>query len=107
LRHSNFAANRKVRVSTRVSKMPIWAPLESEQEVFAPDTLAALAIALEDTLRHLRLADRNDPAVTRVAKRIIELARKGECDPVRLRDRTLQSFHQSMKDPLDAPPTRK
>jgi hypothetical protein len=37
--------------------------------------------------------------VTRVAKRIIELARKGECDPVRLRDQTIQSFRQSMKDP--------
>jgi hypothetical protein len=37
--------------------MPIWAPLESEQELFAPDMLAALTIALEDTLRHLRLVD--------------------------------------------------
>ena len=80
-----------MRVSTRVSKIPIWAPLESEQEL-APDTLAALTIALEDTLRHLRLVDRNDPAVTRVAKMIIELARKGECDPVRLRDGAIQSL---------------
>ena len=77
---------------TRVSKMPIWAPLESEHEVFSPVTLAVLAIALEDTLRHLRLVDRNDPAVTRVAKRIIELARKGEYDPVRLRDGAIQSL---------------
>jgi hypothetical protein len=30
--------------------------------------------------------------VTRVAKRIIELARKGEYDPVRLRDGAIQSL---------------
>jgi hypothetical protein len=59
---------------------------------FSPDTLAVLATALEDTLRHLRLVNRNDPAVTMMAKRIIELARKGECDPIQLRDKTIQSF---------------
>jgi len=44
------------------------------------------------TLRQLGLADRNDPAVTRVAKTIIELARLGERDPIRLRDLALASF---------------
>jgi hypothetical protein len=72
--------------------MPIRPPPNSEQEVLAPATLELLAIALQDTLRHLRIVDRNDPAVTVAAKRIIELARKGECDPVRLRDQAIQSF---------------
>src|SRR5262245_34375290 len=63
-------------------EMPISNPAEREQEVFGPDTVAVLAVALEDTLRQLRLVDRNDPAVTIVAKTIIELARRGECDPV-------------------------
>jgi len=72
--------------------MPIRPPPNSEQEVLAPATLELLAIGLQDTLRHLRIVDRNDPAVTVAAKRIIELARKGECDPVRLRDQAIQSF---------------
>ena len=73
-------------------KMPIWNPAEQEQEIFGPDTIAVLAVALEDTLRQLRLVDRNDPAVTMVAKRIIELARRRERDPIRLRDQAVQSF---------------
>jgi hypothetical protein len=63
-----------------------------KQEVFGPDTVAVLAVALEDTLRQLGLVDRNDPAVTIVAKTIIELARRGERDPVRLREQAIQSF---------------
>ena len=71
---------------------PISNPGEREQEVFGPDTIAVLAVALEDTLRQLRFVDRNDPAVTMVAKTIIELARRGERDPIRLRDQAIQSF---------------
>ena len=73
-------------------ELPISVPNEYGQEVFGPDTIAALATALEDALHRLRLTDRNDPAVTMVAKRIIELARQGERDPSRLRDQAIQSF---------------
>jgi hypothetical protein len=72
--------------------MPTWIPVEREQEILEPDTIAVLAVALEDTLRQLRLANRNDPAVTMVAKKIIEFARRGERDPIRLRDQAVQSF---------------
>ena len=72
--------------------MPISNPAERQQEVFGPDTVAVLAVALEDTLRQLRLVDRNDPAVTIVAKTIIELAKRRERDPIRLRDQAIQSF---------------
>ena len=72
--------------------MPTWVPGEREQEIFGPDTIAVLAVALEDTLHQLHLADPNDPAVTMVAKRIIELARRGERDPIRLRDQAVQSL---------------
>jgi hypothetical protein len=58
--------------------MPISNTGEREQKVFGPDTIAVLAVALEDTLRQLCFVDRNDPAVTMVAKTIIELARRGE-----------------------------
>ena len=73
-------------------EMPILASDEHEQEAFGPETIAVLAAALKDTLRQLRLVDRNDPVVTMVAKRIIELAKQGERDPIRLRDQTVRSF---------------
>src|SRR5271165_2278739 len=93
LRLSVFCRQRKVRVFARAYlEMPIRPALESEHVTFEPDTIAVLAIALEDTLRQLRLVDRNDPAVTMIAKKIIELARRGERDPIRLRDQAIQSF---------------
>jgi hypothetical protein len=55
-------------------EMPISASDEHEQEAFGPDAVAVLAAALEEALRQLRLVDRNDPAATKVAKKIIELA---------------------------------
>jgi len=73
-------------------ELPISAPNEYGQEVFGPDTIAALATALEDALHQLRLTDRNDPAVTMLAKRIIELAKRGERDPIRLCEQAVQSF---------------
>ena len=73
-------------------EMSISVPVKHDHDAFGPDTIALLAAALEDTLRQLGLADRNDPAVTRVAKSIIELARLGERDPNRLRDLALASF---------------
>jgi hypothetical protein len=72
--------------------MPIWNPAEQEQEIFGPDIITVLVVALEDAVRELRLVDRNDPAVTMIAKRIIELARRGERDPIRLRDQAVQSL---------------
>jgi len=72
--------------------LPISVTIEHDQEVFGPDSIAALTAALEDALHQLRLTDRNDPAATIVAKRIIELARQGERDPIRLRDQAIQSL---------------
>ena len=69
----------------------ISARAEREQEIFEPTTIAVLAVALKSTLHQLGLVDRNDPAVTIIAKRIIELARRGERDPIRLRDEAIQS----------------
>ena len=72
--------------------MPFSNPAEREQEIFGP--VAVLAAALEDAVHQLRLVDRNDPAVTMVAKTIIELARRGERDPVRLSERAIQFLSQ-------------
>lgn len=59
---------------------------------FTPEDITALVAAFEDTLRDLRLIDRTDPAVTLVAKRIIQIACQGERNPKVLRDAAVKSF---------------
>jgi hypothetical protein len=62
---------------------------------FTPEEIAVIASAFEDTLNALGLVDRKDPAVTMVAKRIFELARGGESDPILLREAVLKSLRGS------------
>jgi hypothetical protein len=67
---------------------------------FGPDEIRVMTAAFDQILDDLRLwkrddgssVDRGDPVVTLVAKRIIELAKKGERDPTRLRDSALSSW---------------
>ena len=67
---------------------------------FGPDEIRVMTSAFDQILDDLRLwkrddgssVDRGDPVVTLVAKRIIELAKKGERDPTRLRDSALSSW---------------
>jgi len=56
---------------------------------FGPDTLRAMSTALEEVCRMLKV-DHDQGAREVMAVRIIELARRGECDPERLRDRVLR-----------------
>jgi len=70
--------------------VPIHALLH--KHAFGPEEVKLLASAFEDTLRALRLVDRNDPMTTIVAKKIIELAQSGERDPIRLRDDVVKSL---------------
>ena len=58
--------------------------------IFDPEDIAIITAAFEDTLHELRLVRRRDPIVTLVAKALIEVAERGERDPVRLREQTLQ-----------------
>ena len=60
--------------------------------VFSPEDIAIITTAFEDTLRALGLVNRKDPAVTMVAKRMIQLVRGGEHNPIVLRDAVLKSF---------------
>jgi hypothetical protein len=71
--------------------MPIR-PLLFGSGVFTPEEIAVIASAFEDTLNALGLVNRQDPAVTMVAKRMFEMARGGEHDPVLLRDAVLKSL---------------
>jgi hypothetical protein len=69
--------------------MPIYRLLRDH--AFGPDEVKILGDAFEDALRTLRLVNRDDPATEIVAKKIIELAQRGERDPVRLREGAVQS----------------
>jgi len=52
--------------------------------VFSPEVVAAMSVAFDDALNKLKLVDRDDPLAAIVARKIIEVARDGERDPVRL-----------------------
>ena len=69
--------------------MPIYRLLRDH--AFGPEEIKILGDAFEDALRKLRLVNRDDPATEIVAKKIIELAQRGERDPARLRDAAVQS----------------
>jgi len=63
-----------------------------QNHAFDPDTIAVMVTAFEDALRELRLTDRADPATELVARKVIELAERGERDPARLRDQVVRSL---------------
>jgi hypothetical protein len=80
-------------VSTREERslaMPIHRLLE--KHAFGPDEIRVLTSAFDDALRKLGLADRADPVVEVVARKIIELAQQGERDPTRLSERAIQAL---------------
>jgi hypothetical protein len=79
--------------------MPITRLLQDT--AFGPDEIAVLVAAYEDALRVLSLVNRTDPATEMVAKKIIELAKQGERDPVRLRERVIEAV--SSRPPSVAP----
>ena len=77
--------------------LPIRSLLVEEKTFFSPEDITALATAFEDTLHTLRLADRNDPIVLMVAKKIIELARQGERNLERLRALVISQFEKRLR----------
>jgi len=62
----------------------------AQKSRLGPDEIRVLTIAYEEALRTLRLKDRADPATEMIAKKIIELAQRGERDPARLREHALR-----------------
>jgi hypothetical protein len=73
---------------------------------FAAEQVEAITTAFEDCLTNLQLVDRDDPVVMLVAQRVVDLARRGECDPSSLRNAVLKSLghehpqHRAMRDPF-------
>ena len=71
--------------------MPIRLIIKNDR-AFSAEEATVLIEAFEDTLRALKLTDREDPITLLVAKRVVELAKEGERDPVQLRNRTLKTI---------------
>jgi len=73
--------------------MPIRLIIKNDH-AFTPEDAEVLILAFEDTLKVLRLVDREDPVTMLVARTIIDLAKQGERDPVRLREATLKEIRR-------------
>jgi hypothetical protein len=69
--------------------MIIITPDLKDASAFDPAELKAMSMALDDVCAALKLKDGAKARET-VAVRIIELARRGERSPTKLRDRVLQ-----------------
>ena len=60
------------------------------QNAFDPEATSAMSAAFDEICRALKLLETDSNAREAVAAQIIELARCGEKDPVRLRDHVLR-----------------
>jgi len=72
--------------------MPITRLLQNAS--FGPDDINVLVRAFEEALGTLRV-DRNDPISEALAKKIIELAQRGERDPIQLRQHAVRAVSHS------------
>ena len=59
---------------------------------YGPEDIKVMSTAFEGALNALGLMDRGDPLNELVARKIIEIAKTGERNPGRLRDRALKSL---------------
>ena len=61
---------------------------------FDPEAIRALAVTYEGACAVLHVANATDPRATVIAKKIIEHARHGERDPIRLLDLVLTELQR-------------
>ena len=66
----------------------------SQQSAFGPEEIRAILTAYEAILRDLDLVRREDLATKAIARKILEFAMPGECEPARLRDLVLKWIRQ-------------
>ena len=78
--------------------MPIFRLLQGR--AFDPEAVRVMQTAFEDTLRELKLTNREDPIVERVAKVIIECAERGMRDPNQMRDCALEAIRDVGSGPI-------
>jgi hypothetical protein len=67
---------------------------------FEPSDISVMSLALDDVCKALRL-DGNAKAREVVAERIIELVRRGERSPRRLRDRLLREAYGGIQELIE------
>jgi hypothetical protein len=82
--------------------LPIGLLIDNSKSGYLAIDAAVLVEAFEGARNELGLADRNDPAALVVAKYIIAFGKTGECDPVRLRDLTVEAIRQEQRQALTA-----
>jgi hypothetical protein len=66
-----------------------------KEAVFDPKAIEAMNIAFEAACKSLQLVIRDDPMTQIVARKIIDIARTGECDPQRIHDLALLALKES------------
>ena len=64
-------------------------PYVTNPLVFEPEATRSMLVAFDEVCRALNVSPTANGAREVIATRIIELARRGECDPDRLRDRVI------------------
>jgi hypothetical protein len=80
--------------------MPIRLLLEDERYYFGPDEIRNLVDAFEATLTKLGLKkDREDAATMLVVRAIIDAAKRGERDPIRLCEAAIEALSGQGRDP--------
>ena len=70
--------------------MPIYRLLQDSS--LPAESTARLVTAYQQTLRALRLVDRNDPITELVARKIIEIAASGLHDPAEISKRAVKAL---------------
>jgi hypothetical protein len=63
-----------------------------QDATFDPEAIEVMSAAYEGVCKTLGLTDHTDPITQLVAKKILELAARGERDPDRLHGETLKVF---------------
>jgi hypothetical protein len=76
--------------------MPIRSLLNGDHS-FTPEEVSVLIEAFEESLKALRLSDREDPITRLVAEKVLERARAGERDPGRLQTWVVAQFNGSQR----------
>jgi hypothetical protein len=60
--------------------------------VFGPDALSVMSAAFEDVCKAVEVSGRPDVTKEEIASLIIELARRGETDPIAMREMVLREL---------------
>jgi len=77
-----------------VGSVTIYRLLRDRDPAFGPEEIKAMTMAYEDACRALKLMEnRSDPLTQILALKIIEIAKTGELDPIKIRDVALRGMH--------------